>query len=161
MLMRAGCSRLDLVSLLICMLTSLVAHSVVIAQAQPKAHPHLAPFAIDQMRGAFAWRDLKIGRRSLRTLLDHAPKLPRFANATRKLEKISWGGFSPWRGVSEGLDLQRGISLFWNSNRDLRLLVAYRPEREEAAFREARALLTQGLGLAWKLTWSSMKLAMK
>lgn len=152
MLMCVGCSRLGVVSLLMCMLTSLVDMSGAHAQAQPRAHPHLAPFAIDQMRGALAWRDLKIGRRSLRTLLDHAPKLPRFTNAARKLEKISWGGFSPWRGVSEGLDLQRGISLFWSSDRDVRLLVAYRPEQEKIAFRELRALLTQGLGLPWKLT---------
>jgi hypothetical protein len=136
-------------------MTCLMMSRQVEAQVTPKVHPYLSPFAIEKMRGAFAWRDLKIGRRGLRTLLDHAPKLPRFLNATRKLEELSWGGFSPWRGVSEGLDLRRGISLFWSSDQDLRLLIAYRPELAEVAFREARAFLNKGLGVSWKLTLSN------
>ena len=124
-------------------------------EAAPRPHPHLAPLAIRGQQGVFAWRDLKVGRRLLRTLLERAPSLPRIKEAARQFESISWGGFSPWRGQSRGLDHQRGLTLMWSREGALRLLIAHRPGESRSAFREARALINQGFQLDWELSLSS------
>ena len=123
---------------------------------RPKRYRALAlqRFAIKDMRGAFGWRDLRIGSRLLRMLLTHAPRLSRFKDAAHKLEALTWDGFAPWRGETKGVDPRRGIFLFWNRAGGYRLLISHRPERSRAALAETRAFAEGALGIKWGLTCS-------
>ena len=72
-------------------------------------HPLLGRFAIKDMSGVIAWRDLRIGRRAVNTLLAHAPKLSRFDEAARRLKALEWSSFKPFQGQTLGLDPIRGV----------------------------------------------------
>ena len=126
-----------------------------ISHVEAKPHPRLGPYAIADMKGALSWRDLSVGRRILRTLLDHAPQLPRFDSAAQHLQKVGWGEWYPWEGKSVGLDPKRGMTLFWDQAGAVRLLIHHRPGRARAALKEVDGLMNTGLGIGWQFMMDS------
>lgn len=120
-------------------------------EAKSRPHPLLSRYAIDDLEGVFAWRDLRFGRRFLNTVLSHAPKMSRFEEAKKQLNKIDWSGFKPFLGQSQGLDPLRGIYLLWNKDQKRRLLITHQAGKAREALHEASAMITLGQHLDWQL----------
>lgn len=121
------------------------------AIAQAPTHPLLGPLAIQELEGVVAWRDLRVGRRALNTLLSHAPKLSRFEEAASRVKEIKWGTFEPFTGGMVALDPKRGLALMWSERGALRLLINHRRGRAVEALNSVQAFLSEGLGLRWRL----------
>ena len=119
-------------------------------EAKSVPHPLLNRFAIEELEGVLAWRDLRFGRRALNTLLSHAPKMSRFQEAKEQLQKVHWSGFKPFLGQSQGLDPQKGIYLLWNKDKDLRLLITHQAGKAREALSEVSAMMSQSRHWAWQ-----------
>lgn len=119
------------------------------SSARSIPHPLLSRFAIKDMSGVVAWRDLRIGRRALNTLLAHAPKLSRFDEAAKRLRELEWSGFKPFLGETAGLDPIRGLYLFWTPTGEMRLLIMHQPGKAVLAMKEVSALIDDGMDLKW------------
>ena len=124
------------------------------AEAKPVPHPLLGRFAVEDLEGIIAWRDLHLGRRALNTLLSHAPKMSRFQEAKKQLQKTHWSSFKPFVGQSQGVDPQKGIYLLWDKHKDIRLIITHRAGRAHEALREVSAMISQSDHLNWRLRLS-------